>query len=70
MMKRGITRKESLRNMRTLSAAPPLYPAIIPTIIAMTLETRPAMSDMMSEFLTAKVSFQKISCPMEFVPSM
>jgi hypothetical protein len=67
--KRGMTKKLSLINMRTLSVDPPLYPASIATGTAIILDIIPAIRAMIRELRTAKQAVQKISIPLESVPS-
>jgi hypothetical protein len=64
-----MTSRLSPINIRTRSIVPPLYPAIMPTMMAITLETNAEMREMIKELRTAKVACQKISCPFESVPS-
>ena len=67
--KSGMTSRLSPINISTRSVLPPLYPATMPTRMAITRETMPAISEMIRELRTAKVACQKISCPFESVPS-
>src|SRR5690606_12048331 len=66
--KSGMTSRLSPKNVSTLSIAPPLYPATIPTRMAIILETNAEMREMINELRTANVACQKISCPFESVP--
>lgn len=70
MGKRGMTTKLSFMDIRMVSTLPPLYPAINPTITAITLDIDEAIRAMISEFLMAKVDCQNKSCPWEVVPNM
>jgi hypothetical protein len=65
---KGMTRKTSLTNMRTLPVAPPLYPATMPTSTATTREREAAITATMRELRTAKDPCQKMSYPLELVP--
>ena len=66
----GSVIRESLNTIVILSVSPPLNPVMSPTMTAMIREKKAVIIPKRREFLTAKVSLQKISCPIEFVPSM
>ncbi len=70
MGKRGITTKLSFIDMRIVSTLPPRYPAISPTITAITLDIDEAIKAIIREFLMANVDCQNKSCPWEVVPNM
>ena len=59
----------SLKNMRTRSTAPPMYPESNPIVIEMIRDSTATMTPNASVLRIAKVACQKRSCPREFVPN-
>jgi hypothetical protein len=60
--------KLSLIVITIRSKRPPLYPASKPRIIAITREIKAAINPSNKVFFIATMAFQKISCPIAFVP--